>query len=151
MGVHINQLPQSVRDKLGIKNTAYQQFWAIVGDKQPIYFRSSWEFYYSLFLEKLKQEGKIIDWLHEPRTFIFEKIRKGTVAYLPDYQIFHLNGTHEWVETKGYLSSVCATKIRRMALYYPEEKLRVVDKEWFKVNLKSCKALEPLLSKRVEK
>ena len=58
MGLHINQLPQSVKDKLGLKDTAYKQFWAVVGDKQPIYFRSSWEYYYSIFLEKLKLEKK---------------------------------------------------------------------------------------------
>jgi hypothetical protein len=64
MGLHISQLPQEVRDRLNLKVPTHKQFWAIVGDKQPIYFRSSWEYYYSLFLEKLRQERKISDWKH---------------------------------------------------------------------------------------
>ena len=151
MGVHISQLPQSVKDKLGLKDTAYQQFWAIVGDKEPMYFRSSWEFYYAVFLEKLKQEKKIIDWIHEPLCFWFDSIKRGTRSYLPDFRITHLNGTQEYVETKGYMDSASKTKIKRMAIYYPEIKLRVVEKEWFKQNLKACKALAPLLSKAVDK
>ena len=98
MGVHISQLPQSVKDKLGLKDTPYRQFWAIVGDKEPIYFRSEWEFFYSLFLEKLKQEKKIKDWFHEPRCFWFtDWIKRGHVSYLPDYLIIHLNSSEEWV------------------------------------------------------
>ena len=53
MGIHINQLPKEVKDKLGLKDPQYKQFWAVVGDKR-IFFRSSWEYYYSIFLEKLK-------------------------------------------------------------------------------------------------
>jgi len=151
MGVHISQLPQAVKDKLGLKDTPYQQFWAIVGNKEPMYFRSSWEFYYSLFLEKLKQEGKILDWAHEPKVFWYEGIKRGTRSYLPDFMITHLNGSEEYVETKGYMDNASKTKIKRMGIYHPEIKLRVVEKDWFKQNLKACKALVPLLSKRVEK
>ena len=151
MGVHISQLPQSVKDKLGLNDTAYQQFWAIVGNKEPSYFRSTWEFYYALFLEKLKQEGKILDWEHEPQIFRFVGIKSGTMSYLPDFRITHLNGTQEYVETKGYMDSKSATKIKRMRIYHPDIKLRVVEKDWFKQNLKACKALAPLLSRVVDK
>jgi hypothetical protein len=151
MPVHISQLPQSVKDKLGLKNTAYKQFWAIVGDKDTIYFRSSWEYYYALFLEKLKQEGKITDWLHEPKCFWFEQIKRGVRSYLPDFLIIHLNGSEEWVETKGLMDNRSQTKMKRMAKYYPEVKMRLVGADWFKVNLKDCKALEPILGKIVNK
>jgi hypothetical protein len=66
MGVHISQLPQHVKDRLGLKDPQHKQFWAVIGSKEPIYFRSSWEYYYAIFLEKLRQERKIIDWRHEP-------------------------------------------------------------------------------------
>ena len=89
MGVHINQIPQEVKDKIGLKDKAYKQFWAKVGDKPKIYFRSSWEFYYAIFLEKLKREGKIKDWMHEPKAFWFEKIKRGVRGYLPDFCIIH--------------------------------------------------------------
>lgn len=151
MGLHISQLPQEVRDRLNLKVPTHKQFWAIVGDKQPIYFRSSWEYYYSLFLEKLRQERKIIDWKHEPKCFWFEGIKRGVRSYLPDFCITHLNGKEEWCEVKGYFDSKSQTKMKRMAKYYPEVNIRLVGSDWFKVNLKSCKALEPILAKKVEK
>lgn len=148
MGLHINQLPQAVKDKLGLKDTAYKQFWAVIGDKKPIYFRSSWEYYYGIFLQKLKQEGKILDWEHEPQCFFFDNIKRGTRSYLPDFRITHLNNSIEYVETKGYLDSKSQTKMKRMAIYYPEVNIRLVDKSWFKQNIKACKALEPLFVKK---
>ena len=151
MGLHISQLPQEVRDRLNLKVPTHKQFWAIVGDKQPIYFRSSWEYYYSLFLEKLRQEKKIIDWKHEPKCFWFEGIKRGVRSYLPDFCITHLNGSEEWCEVKGYFDSKSQTKMKRMAKYYPEVNIRLVGSDWFKVNLKSCKVLEPILAKKVEK
>jgi hypothetical protein len=144
MGLHINQLPKEVQDRLGLKPKAYQQFWATIGGKK-IYFRSSWEYYYCLFLEKLKQEKKIIDYEHEPDLFWFEGIKRGVTSYLPDFKVLHLNGTYEYVETKGYMDSKSQTKIKRMAKYHPQVKLRVVDKEWFKNNLQSIKSLEKFI------
>jgi len=151
MGLHISQLPQEVRDRLNLKVPTHKQFWAIVGDKQPIYFRSSWEYYYSLFLEKLRQERKILDWKHEPKCFWFEGIKRGVRSYLPDFCITHLNGTEEWSEVKGYFDSKSQTKMKRMAKYYPDVNIRLVGSDWFKSNLKACKALEPILAKRVQK
>jgi hypothetical protein len=151
MGLHISQLPQEVRDRLNLKVPTHKQFWAIVGDKQPIYFRSSWEYYYSLFLEKLRQEKKILDWKHEPKCFWFEGIKRGVRSYLPDFCITHLNGTEEWSEVKGYFDSKSQTKMKRMAKYYPDVNIRLVGSDWFKTNLKACKALEPILAKKVQK
>ena len=149
MGLHINQLPQSVKDKLGLKDTAYKQFWAKIGGREPIYFRSSWEYYYSLFLEKLYQEKKIADWKHEPKVFWFNDIKRGVRSYLPDFCIVHNNGSEEWCEVKGYFDSKSQTKMKRMAKYYPEVNIRLVDSAWFKQNLKAIKALEPQIAKRV--
>ena len=150
MGVHISQLPQEVRDRLNLKVPTHKQFWAIIGDKPKIYFRSSWEYYYAIFLEKLRQEQKIIDWKHEPKCFWFEGIKRGVRSYLPDFCITHLNASEEWCEVKGYYDSKSQTKMKRMAKYYPEVKIRLVGADWFKVNVKACKALEPLLGKKVQ-
>jgi len=147
MGIHINQLPQSVKDKLGLKDKAYKQFWATIGDKK-IYFRSSREYYYAIFLEKLKQERKIIDYKHEPKCFWFEDIKRGVRSYLPDFCIIHNDGNEEWCEVKGYYDSKSKTKMKRMAKYYPQVKIRLVGADWFKQNLKSCKALEPYVVKK---
>jgi hypothetical protein len=151
MGLHISQLPKEVRDRLNLKVPTHKQFWAIVGDKQPIYFRSSWEFYYSLFLEKLRQENKILDWKHEPKCFWFEGIKRGVRSYLPDFCITHIDGSEEWSEVKGFLDSKSQTKMKRMAKYHPDVNIRLVGSEWFKSNIKACKALEPILAKKVQK
>lgn len=143
MGVHISQLPQEVKDRLGLKDPQHKQFWAIIGDKQPIFFRSSWEYYYAIFLEKLKREGKIKDWAHEPKVFWFEGIKRGVVSYLPDFCIYHNNGSEEWSEVKGFMDARSAVKLKRFKKYYPDLLMRVVDAAWFKANLKACKALEP--------
>ena len=149
MGLHLSQIPKEVRDKLGLKNPPkYNQFWAVFGEKPAIYFRSSWEYYYAIFLEKLRQEKKIIDWKHEPKNFWFPGIKRGVTGYLPDFCITHLNESEEWCEVKGYYDSKSQTKMKRMAKYYPEVKIRLVGADWFKINLKSCKALEPLLVKK---
>jgi hypothetical protein len=150
MGVHISQLPQHIKDKLGLKDPKHKQFWAIIGDKQPIFFRSSWEFYYACFLEKLKQEGKIKEWFHECKTFWFLEIKRGVRSYLPDFLVIHNNNTEEWSEVKGFYDSKSITKMKRMAKYYPEVKIRLVGADWFKANLKACKAIAPLLGKVVQ-
>jgi hypothetical protein len=149
MGVHINQMPQSVKDKLGLKDTPYKQFWAKIGDKEPIYFRSSWEYYYGIFLEKLYQENKIVSWKHEPKAFWFEGIKRGIRSYLPDFCVTHLNGTEEWCEVKGYFDRKSQTKMKRMAKYYPQVNIRLVDSEWFKKNLKAIKSLENTFTKKI--
>lgn len=149
MGIHLSEIPKEVREKLGLKNPPrYQQFWATIGNKQPIYFRSTWEYYYAIFLEKLKQEGKIREWLHEPECYWFNNIKRGVRSYLPDFEIIHLNGFKEVVETKGYMDSKSNTKIQRFKKYYPHIKIRVVDAEWFKQNLKVLKAIEHLFTKK---
>jgi hypothetical protein len=52
------------------------------------------------------------------------------------------------VETKGLMCNKSITKMKRMAKYYPEVKIRLVGSDWFKQNLKACKALEPLFVKK---
>lgn len=141
MGVHINQLPQEVKDRLGLKDTAYKQFWAVFPGKEPIFFRSSWEFYYAVFLENLKRTGKIKDWFHEPKCFWFEKIKRGVRSYLPDFLVIHLTDSQEYVETKGYYDSKSQTKMKRMAKYYPDVNIRLVGSDWFYSNIKSLKAM----------
>ena len=81
----------------------------------------------------------------EKDLFWFEGIKRGVTSYLPDFKVLHLNGTYEYVETKGYMDSKSQTKIKRMAKYHPQVKLRVVDKEWFKNNLQSIKSLEKFI------
>ena len=90
------------------------------------YYRSRWEANYARVLEYLKQNSKINDWKHEPRTFWFEKIKRGTRSYLPDFKVVNNDGTHEWHEVKGWMDKRSKTKIKRFHKYYPEERLIVI-------------------------
>lgn len=96
-----------------------------------IYFRSSWEIKYAEHLELLKKSGAITDWLHEPKTFWFEAIKRGTVSYLPDFKVLRPDGSHYWVEVKGYMDSKSKTKLTRFKRYFPNEEITVVDGKWF--------------------
>ena len=62
------------------------------------------------------------------RSFYFEGIKRGTTNYKPDFLVTFPSGNSEWFEVKGFMDSKSKTKIKRMAKYYPNEKLNIVDK-----------------------
>ena len=116
----------------------WKQEWRVVGGKR-CFFRSRWEFRYALYLQLLKEQGHIIDWEHEPETFWFDKIKRGTNNYKPDFRVIHKNNSVEYVEVKGFMDSKSKTKIKRMAKYHPQIKLRVVEADFFKSYGKTLK------------
>ncbi len=116
--------------------------WRIIENRR-IYFRSKWEANYARFLSFMKQHNQIKEWEHEPETFWFEKIRRGVRSYLPDFKVTNLDGSHYWVEVKGYLDSRSLTKLKRLAKYYPEEKLQLIQKDWFSLNNRKLRPLIP--------
>lgn len=112
--------------------------WITIDDKR-YYLKSRWEYRYALYLDLMKRNKHIIDWFYEPQTFYFEGIKRGTTNYKPDFKVIFPSGNEEWFEVKGYMDSKSATKIKRMAKYFPEIKLRVIDKTWFSTNSKILK------------
>ena len=101
--------------------------WAEVNGKLS-YFRSNMEYYYARYLEKLKAEGIIKDFAHEPRCFWFENIKRGVRSYLPDFRVDLADGSYYFVEVKGFMDSKSKTKIKRFRKYYPNERLEVIMK-----------------------
>jgi len=101
--------------------------WKEIGGKR-IFFRSKMEFRYALLLQYMKDANEILDWKHEPQTFYFEGIRRGVTNYKPDYKVYNLDGTHFWVEVKGWLDPKSKTKLKRFKKYFPQEKLILVSK-----------------------
>lgn len=87
------------------------------------YFRSRYEANYARFLNFTKQR-----WEYEKKTFWFLKIKRGVRSYTPD---FYLPETNEYHEVKGWMDKKSATKIKRMAKYYPTVKLIIIDGKWF--------------------
>lgn len=77
-----------------------------------IFMRSGWE---ANVARWLKHEGRT--YMYEPKNFIFDKFKHGTVSYVPD---FYVDNTY-WVEVKGMLKGSDKTRIRRFKKFYPEE------------------------------
>jgi hypothetical protein len=118
--------------------STWKQDWAEIGGKKHFY-RSRWEYRYALYLQLMKTNGYIQDWFHEPHTFYFEGIKRGTNNYKPDFKVIFPNGNEEWYEVKGYMDAKSKTKIKRMSKYFPDIVLTIIDKEWFKKNGKVLK------------
>lgn len=82
-------------------------------------------------MQLLKEKKIIAEWEHEPKTFWFEEIKRGTRSYLPDFKVTCLDGTHYWVEVKGFMDAKSKTKLKRFKKYYSKEEIYVVDSTWF--------------------
>lgn len=130
--------------QINLKNgrAIWKQDWAEIGGKRNFY-RSRWEYRFALYLEFMKKHGKIMDWEHEPETFYFEGIKRGTNNYKPDFRVTFPTGNTEWFEVKGYMDAKSKTKIKRMAKYHPQIVLRVIDGTWFKTNSLLLKKVLP--------
>lgn len=124
------------------KERRHKAEWRTIGEVRA-YFRSSWETNYAYYLEWLKSRGEITHWLHEPIRFDFEKIKRGSNSYLPDFQVFYPNGRHEFHEVKGHLDSVSKTKINRFRKYYSNEKLVLIDSKTYKQMAKQLSRIVP--------
>lgn len=99
--------------------------------KGTMYFRSKWEANYALYLDLLVKNGEIKSWEYEVDVFVFEKIKFGTRSYRPDFKVFNHDGSFEYHEVKGYMDSKSKTKLKRMAKYYPEVKLVLIDSGYY--------------------
>ncbi len=110
---------------------SWKSGWREIGDAKKFY-RSSWEANYARYLQWQKESGLIKEWKHELKTFWFEKIKRGSITYLPDFYVECLDGSHFWVEVKGWMDARSKTKIKRFKKYYPEENLILIDAKWFK-------------------
>jgi hypothetical protein len=97
--------------------------------KGDVYFRSKWEANYALVLDFMVKQGEIKSWEYESRTFVFNEVDFGIRRYLPDFEILNNDGSTEFHEIKGYFDKASKTKIKRMAKYYPDVKLKVIEKD----------------------
>ncbi len=110
-------------------------------DLGDIYFRSSWEANYARYLNFLKSVGEIADWKYECKTFEFSKIKRGSRFYTPDFLITFPSGRKEFHEVKGYMDSRSGTKLRRMAKYFPDIAVVLIDKHRYRGIAKTVKGL----------
>lgn len=112
------------------KPVHWRAAWHEIGGKRSFY-RSRWESNYAYYLEWLKGQGLIKEWEHEPVTFWFEKIKRGVRSYLIDFRVTENDGRQIYHEIKGWMDSRSKTKLKRMAKYYPEVKIIVIDSKGY--------------------
>lgn len=96
---------------------------------KEMFFRSKWEANYALYLDFLVKQKQILKWEYESDTFIFEKIKFGTRSYRPDFKVYDNEKDFSYHEVKGYMTPKSKTQIKRMAKYYPNTKLIIIDKD----------------------
>jgi hypothetical protein len=127
--------------EIALTRPSYMQHSRTAGGRRPDldnqYFRSSWEANYARFLIWFQGLGEIISWKYEPYTFIFEEIKLGTRSYTPDFKVIFPDNHYEWHEVKGWMDPKSKTKLERMKQYFPEEKIILIEKAWFKQANKS--------------
>lgn len=113
------------------RKTRWKQGWRTIGGCR-FYARSRWEANYARYLEFLKSAGRIKSWAHEPKTFWFDAIKRGTRSYKPDFLVTPETGEPYYTEVKGWFDARSKTKLKRMAKYHPTVKVVVVGEDWFR-------------------
>lgn len=122
--------------------TTWKAAWREIGGKRK-FFRSKWEANYAHYLQWLKEKGQIAEWEHEPTTFWFEGVKRGTVSYLPDFRVIETDGRESYHEVKGWMDDRSKTKIKRMAKYHPKVKLIVIDSKAYESIKRTASSLVP--------
>lgn len=112
-------------------------------DLNNLYVRSSWEANVARYLNFLVDRGQVLKWEYEPDCFEFTKIKRGSKFYTPDFKVTELDGSYEYWEVKGYMDEASKTKLDRMARYYPEIKIVVIDKQPYKAIAKLVAGMIP--------
>ena len=123
------------------QKVSWKQGWRNIGGIDK-YYRSRWEANYARYLEWLREIGEIKSWEHEPDVFWFEKIKRGCVSYLPDFKVTENNGKIVYHEVKGWMDKRSKTKLKRMAKYYPDVELILIDAKPYKsIERQMCRSI----------
>jgi hypothetical protein len=122
--------------------TSWKAGWREIGGVKK-YYRSKWEANYAYYLEWLKSKGEIAAWAHEPKTFWFDGIKRGTMTYLPDFMVTENGGAEAYHEVKGWMDDRSKTKIKRMAKYHPTVRLIVIDSKTYHAIRKAVQSIVP--------
>jgi hypothetical protein len=116
--------------------------WREIGGKRNFY-RSRWEANYARYLQWLKERGDIHDWVHEPETFWFDGIKRGTVSYKPDFRVWETSGRSCIHEVKGWMDTRSRTTLARMAKYHPEQNIVLIDGPQYRAIRRAVMGLVP--------
>ena len=82
-------------------------------------------------------------WEHEPETFWFEGVKRGTRSYLPDFRVTDNNGGVVYHEVKGWMDAASKTKLKRMKKYHPHIKMELIDSKRYAALSRKVKSIVP--------
>lgn len=101
-------------------------------DLDDRYFRSAWEANFARYLNWLKLQAQIESWEYEPQTFVFHGVTRNPLTYTPDFRVVEAGGEVIFYEVKGWMDSKSKSKLQRMAKFYPDVKIIVIDEDQYK-------------------
>jgi len=93
-----------------------------------INFDSKDEAEYYKYLLRLKAESKIINFELQPKYTLISAFKKFTksyakMTYTPDYLVYHLDGSLELIDVKGFSTQQGEMRKKLFDFYYPDLKL----------------------------
>ncbi|WP_353540374.1 hypothetical protein [Deinococcus xinjiangensis] len=120
-------LSQEYPDRTVTQSTGkWQSGWYKIGEHQ-FYFRSKWEANYAHYLEWRCLRGEILKWEYEVDLFVFHEVQSGNRVYKPDFKVWTSETEFYYDEVKGWNDPGSKTRLRRMAKYYPEVTVNLID------------------------
>lgn len=126
MSIRLHRRPESVYSRVKHGWLEFER------GRKRYFFRSGWEMTYAKHLDLMKRRGKIRDWWYEVDTFWFDRIKRGVRSYTPDFRIECSSGEVVYHEVKGWMDQKSKTKMKRMAKYHPQVKLKVIGPKEYK-------------------
>jgi hypothetical protein len=107
------------------------------------FFRSSWEANYARYLNWLISVGEVTSWEFECRTFLFEGQTRGVISYTPDFRVVMPDGSVQWHEVKGWMDDKSKSRLKKMAKFYPDETVVLIDSKVYHGIAKSVSRMIP--------
>jgi len=101
-------------------------------DLDGLYVRSKWEANVARWLKWMEAQGEIQGWAYEPEIFRFEGVKRNPISYTPDFKVIDADGSIFYYEVKGWMDSMSKSKLKRMAKFYPDVKILVIDEAFMK-------------------
>lgn len=93
------------------------------------FYRSKWEANYARYLQKLKEDGIILSWEHEPDTFLMYTKEGKPTSYIPDFKVCKLvdgKKYYNYHEVKGWIDDRSKYKIDEFKKIYGDSFLNVI-------------------------
>jgi hypothetical protein len=92
-------------------------------------FKSKQEMKWAMYLQFLKENGAILSWEYEPKTFEFSERWRTRHIYTPDFKVEEVNDylvQTVWHEVKTSLRQRDVLRFKLMAADYPDESMVLV-------------------------